>query len=104
MEKSGTKLRLQLAGPRAAQQAQQVAVELRYAPAQLEVSVGAQPVLVWNDNRQFVFEHLREQQVGAWSATCLPCSLPGRRAEGCCRGRGCSGQQGSFLLKAEIPS
>ncbi len=69
VKKSGTTLRLQLARPSAAQQEQQasgsaVDVELRYAPAQLEVSVGGQPVLVWNDNRQFIFEHLREQQVG----------------------------------------
>jgi hypothetical protein len=39
-------------------------VELRFAPAALEVSVGGQPVLVWNGGKQFIVEHLREKQEG----------------------------------------
>lgn len=40
--------------------------ELRLKPvAQLEVTLDGQPALVWNGGKQFIFEHLREKQVGA---------------------------------------
>lgn len=61
VKKTATKIRLQLGG---ASLPALVTAELRYSPAQLEVAVGGAPVLVWNDARQFVFEHLREKQVG----------------------------------------
>lgn len=55
VKKSHTKLRLRMGAAEA---------ELRTSPAQLEVSVGGEPALVWNGGKQFVFEHLREKQEG----------------------------------------
>lgn len=37
-----------------------------------QVSVGGQPVLVWNGGKQFIFEHLREKQV-RWHLLCCCC-------------------------------
>lgn len=53
VKKSHTKLRLHMGSAEA---------ELRTAPAQLEVSVGGSPVLVWNGGQQFIFEHQRERR------------------------------------------
>ncbi|EFN52006.1 hypothetical protein CHLNCDRAFT_139544, partial [Chlorella variabilis] len=55
VKKSHTKLRVRCGAAEA---------ELRTSPAQLEVSVGGTPALVWNAGKQFIFEHLREQQEG----------------------------------------
>ena len=63
VKKSATKLRLALGEGSAGLP---VGVELRYAPVALEVTVNGQPVLAWNQERQFVFEHLREKQVSGW--------------------------------------
>lgn len=89
--KSYTKLRLRLGSGGAE-------VELRYAPAQLDVSMGGQPVLQWNAGKQFVFEHTRQKQVGVWAwrhccrgstaaAAALPMRAPRRspRARRTCR-------------------
>ena len=38
-------------------------IALHAACQLLQVSVGGQPVLVWNGGKQFIFEHQREKQV-----------------------------------------
>ena len=62
--------------------------------AQLELSVGGAPVALWNGNKHFVFEHLREKQArgrgGGGPCTpvrTLPC-LP----SGCCLHAGAWGR------------
>ncbi|PSC68247.1 putative glucan 1,3-alpha-glucosidase [Micractinium conductrix] len=56
VKRSHTKLRVRCGAAEA---------ELRMKPvAQLELSVGGAPVALWNGNKHFVFEHLREKQEG----------------------------------------
>jgi alpha 1,3-glucosidase len=59
VKKSATGMRLRLHGPVAAD------VELRFSPVvSVAISVGGAPLLTWNHNRRFVFEHRRQKQEG----------------------------------------
>jgi hypothetical protein len=55
VKKAHTKLKLRLG---------EAELELRFAPAALDISVGGAPVLAWNAGKQFIFEHLRQKQEG----------------------------------------
>ena len=55
VKKSYTKLKLRLG---------EAELELRYAPAALDISAGGAPVLAWNAGKHFIFEHLRQKQEG----------------------------------------
>ncbi len=54
LKRSHTKLRLAVGDAE---------VELRFAPVALDVSVGGEVVLAWNQDKQFIYEHHREKKV-----------------------------------------